>query len=70
MLKAERRITDVIIENMMNWPPARRGYRAYASESAIADSMCIAAKPFGRTMKRAWKTWRVILFEPSFPKSV
>jgi hypothetical protein len=24
MLKAEGKITDVIIENMMNWPPARR----------------------------------------------
>jgi len=24
MLKAERKITYVIIENMMNWPPARR----------------------------------------------
>ena len=53
MLKAEGKITDVIIENMMNWPPARR---AYASESATADSMCIAAKPSGRTMKRVWKT--------------
>ena len=24
MLKAEGKITDVVIENMMNWPPARR----------------------------------------------
>ena len=24
MLKAEGKINDVIIENMMNWPPARR----------------------------------------------
>ena len=24
MLKAEGKITDVIIENMMHWPPARR----------------------------------------------
>ena len=24
MLKAEGKITDVIIENLMNWPPARR----------------------------------------------
>jgi hypothetical protein len=29
--------------------------RAYASESATADSMCIAAKPSGRTMKKGWK---------------
>ena len=51
MLKAEGKITDIIIENMMNWPPARRAYRAYASESATAGSMCIAASPYGRTMK-------------------
>ena len=51
MLKAEGKITDVVIENMMNWPPARRAYRAYASESATAGSMCIAARPYGRTMK-------------------
>ena len=24
MLKAEGKINDVVIENMMNWPPARR----------------------------------------------
>ena len=30
MLKAEGKINDVVIENMMNWPPARR---SYASES-------------------------------------
>ena len=24
MLKAEGKITDVVINNMMNWPPARR----------------------------------------------
>ena len=51
MLKAEGKVTDCIIENMMNWPPARRAYRAYASESATADLMFIAAEPFGRTMK-------------------
>jgi hypothetical protein len=55
MLKAEGKITDVIIENMMNWPPARR---AYASESATADSTFIAARPFGRTMNRDLKIWR------------
>jgi len=26
MLKAEGKINDVVIENMMNWPPARRAY--------------------------------------------
>jgi len=57
MLKAEGKITDVIIENMMN--PADGG----------TDSTFIAAMPFGRTLKRAWKTWRVILFEHPFPKS-
>ncbi len=36
---------------MMKWPPARR---AYGSESATADSTSIAARPFGRTMNRAW----------------
>ena len=55
MLKAERKITYVIIENMMNWPPARRAYRAYASESATAASMFIAAKPSGPIMKKVWK---------------
>jgi hypothetical protein len=66
MLKAEGKITDVVIENMMNWPPARR---AYASESATAGSMCIAAMPFGPIIKKVLKTWRAILFEPPFPKS-
>ena len=51
MLKAEGKINDVVIESMMNWPPARRAYRAYASESATVASMCIAAKPYGRKMK-------------------
>jgi hypothetical protein len=32
MLKAEGKINDAVIENMMQWPPARRAYRAYASE--------------------------------------
>jgi len=53
MLKSESKITDVVIENMMNWPPARRAYRAYASESATADSTCTVVRPFGRTMKSA-----------------
>ena len=48
MLKAEGKINDVVIENMMNWPPARR---AYASESTTVASMCITAKPYGRKMK-------------------
>jgi hypothetical protein len=52
MLKAEGKINDVVIENMMNWPPARRACRAYASESATADSTCTAAMPYGRTMKK------------------
>ena len=52
MLKAEGKINDVVIENMMNWPPARR---AYASESATADSTCIAATPSGRTTRKVWK---------------
>jgi|GEM_PF-2449146 len=54
MLNAEGKITDVIIENIMNWPPA---LRAYASESATADSTSIAARPFGRTMNRDLKIW-------------
>jgi len=69
MLKAEGKITDIIIENMMNWPPARRACKAYASESATAGSMCIAARPYGRTIKKVLKTWRAILFEPPFPKN-
>lgn len=52
MLKAEGKINDVVIENMMNWPPARR---TYASESATADSMCIAAKPSGPIMQKVLK---------------
>ena len=55
MLKAEAKITDVVIENMINWPPARRAYRAYASESATADSTCIAARPSGPTMRKVLK---------------
>jgi len=55
MLKAAGKITDVIIENMMNWPPARRAYRAYASESATADSAFIAARPSGPIMKKVLK---------------
>ena len=51
MLKSEGKINDLVIENMMNWPPARRAYRAYASESTTVDLTFIAAKPFGRTMK-------------------
>ena len=50
MLKAEGKIADVIIENMMNWPPARR---AYASESAKADSTFITPMPYGRTINPA-----------------
>ncbi len=52
MLKVEGKINDVVIENMMNWPPARR---AYASESATADSTCIAAMPSGPIMKKVLK---------------
>ena len=52
MLKAEGKITDVIIEDMMNWPPARR---AYASESATADPAFIAARPSGPIMKKVLK---------------
>jgi hypothetical protein len=52
ILKSEGKITDVVIESMMSWPPARR---AYASESATADSMCIAARPSGPIMKKASK---------------
>ena len=48
MLQAEGKINNVVIENMMNWPPARR---ACTSESATVDLTLIAAKPFGRTMK-------------------
>ena len=44
---------ELIIENMMNWPPARR---AYASESVTADSMFIAARPYGRTIKKVLRT--------------
>jgi hypothetical protein len=57
MLKAEGKINDVVIENMMN--PADGG----------TDSTCTEVKPLGRTMNRAWKTWRAILFAPLFPKS-
>jgi len=44
MLKSEGKINELIIEKMRNWPPARR---AYASESAIADSTCTVVKPYG-----------------------
>jgi hypothetical protein len=45
-------VANLFYENMMNWPPARR---AYASESATADSTCIAATPSGRTTRKVWK---------------
>ena len=48
--KSEGKINDVVIENMMNWPTARR---AYAWESATVDLTFIAAKPFSRKMKMA-----------------
>jgi len=52
MLKSEGKINDVVIENMMNWPPARR---AYASEIATADSAFIAARPSGPIIKKVLK---------------
>jgi hypothetical protein len=73
MLKAEGKITDVVIENMMNQPPARRAYRAYASESATADLMCFAARPSGRTIKKVLRTWRAksfIIYDQSSAPSV
>ena len=43
MLKFESKITDVVIENMMN--PAGGG----------TDSTCTVVKPFGRTMNKVLK---------------
>ena len=57
MLKAEGKINDTVIENMLNWPPARR---AYASESITVALTFIAATPFGRRMKKALRIWRAI----------
>jgi hypothetical protein len=57
MLKAEGKINDVVIENMMN--PASGG----------TDSTCTAATLSGRTMKRVWKIWRATSSEPPFLKS-
>lgn len=71
VLKAEGKINDVIIENMMNWPQTRR---AYASESATADLTSIAGMRFGFTIKRVGKSGtRTLsavggLSEPPFPK--
>jgi hypothetical protein len=69
MLKAEGKINDAIIENMMQWPPARRAYRAYASESITAASMCIVGRPSGPTMSKGSKIWHVILSEPHFHRN-
>ena len=66
MLKAEGKINDVVIENMMNWPPARR---AYASESTTVDLTFIAAKPFGRTIRKVLKAWHDTSFGPLSRKS-
>jgi hypothetical protein len=52
MLKAEGKINDVVIENMMNWPPARR---ACSSESTTVDLTFIAARLSGPTMKKISK---------------
>jgi hypothetical protein len=67
MLKAEGKINDVVIENMMNWPPARR---AYASESTTVDLTFIAAKPFGRTIRKVLKAWHDTSFGPPFHRNV
>jgi hypothetical protein len=69
MLKAEGKINAVVIENMMNWPPARRALRAYASESTTVDLTFIAAKPFGRTIRKVLKAWHDTSFGPLSPKS-
>jgi hypothetical protein len=69
MLKAEGKINDAVIENMMQWPPARRAYRAYASESITAASTFIAGMRFGLTIKRGSKIWHVILSERHFHRS-
>jgi hypothetical protein len=81
MLKAEGKITDVIIEKMTNWPPARRAYRAYALESTTADSMFITVMPFGHIMKSAarrrkfssrnlsafnWAIWHMLQFTTTY----
>ena len=39
----------MLIDNLMNWPPARR---VYASESVTTASMFIAAMPSGPIMKK------------------
>ena len=52
MLKAEGKINDSVIENMMNWPPARR---SFASESTTVDLMFIAVMASGPIMKKVLK---------------
>ncbi len=61
-LKAEGKITDAVIENMLSWPPARKRAFAYASESATAVSMCIVDRPFGPMMKTPSRIWPIMSF--------
>jgi len=57
MLKFESKITDVVIENMMN--PAGGG----------TDSTCTVVKPFGRTMNKVLKIKPATSSERLFLKS-
>ena len=57
MLKFESKITDVVIENMMN--PAGSG----------TDSTCTVVKPFGRTMNKVLKIKPATSSERLFLKS-
>ena len=63
MLTAEGKIGDSVIENMLSWPPARR---AYASESATADSMCTVVALYGLTMKTGLENLARYIIRASF----
>jgi hypothetical protein len=57
-----------VIENMMNWPPARKAYRACASESTTADSMYIATTQSVPKMKSSGGGPKLPKFAFPFPK--
>jgi hypothetical protein len=76
-MKAEGKINDVVIENMMNWPPARRalslrlgarhgGFNVYCGNAIWPHNEVRRRRrePSARNMSAVGG-----LFQPPFPKS-
>jgi hypothetical protein len=56
MLKAEGKINDAVIENMLSW-------------RHTAALTCTANPPYGPTTTKALRLWRAISSAPVFPKN-